>query len=203
MGWAESAAMAVDWLDGFGLAGLALLTFTEAVIQPIPPDLLTIPMYLSAESSLAILLIWLVATFSSVAGALLGYLIAAKAGRAIIDRLANPGAVQKIEVLVERYGIFGIFIAAVSPIPYKVFAWVAGMGEMDLRFFIGASIVGRGLRFGVQAVAIGLYGEAILAWLTPLNFLLLGIAGVLLLIPVHRWWDGLSPGVDADENADE
>ena len=180
-------------MDGFGLLGLALLTFTEAIIQPIPPDILTLPMFLSAAGPDDVLMIWLVATSTSVAGALVGYLIGSRAGRWALDRHAPEAAVRRIDALVERYGLFGVFIAAVSPIPYKVFAWVAGMGEMDLRAFIGASILGRGLRFGIQAVAIGLYGNAVIASLTPLNFLLVSIVGAALLIPLHRWWVGLDP----------
>ncbi len=195
MAWEESVAGVAEWLDGFGLIGLGILTFTEAIIQPIPPDVLTLPMYLAADSTFRIFLIWLVATVTSISGACIGYFIGKKAGRGILDKISKGDAVEKIEVLVERYGVFGIFIAAISPIPYKVFAWVAGMGEMDLRLFVGASIIGRGLRFGIQAVAIGLYGESILRWLSPLNFLLLGLFGALLLIPANRWWQSLAHDV--------
>ena len=44
--------------------------------------------------------------------------------------------------------------------PYKVFGWVAGMGEMDKRSFIVAGLFGRGLRFGLEALLIGIYGKA-------------------------------------------
>jgi membrane protein YqaA with SNARE-associated domain len=199
MAWEESVTEVAAWLDGFGLIGLGILTFTEAIIQPIPPDILTLPMYLAADSAFRIFLIWLVATVTSVSGACIGYYIGKKAGRGILDKVSKGGAVEKIEVLVDRYGVFGIFIAAISPIPYKVFAWVAGMGEMDLRLFVTASVIGRGLRFGIQAVAIGLYGESILRWLTPLNFLLLGVFGALLLIPANRWWQNLSHSVSDAE----
>ena len=45
-----------------------------------------------------------------------------------------------------KYGSFGIFIAAFSPIPYKVFGWVAGMGEMEKKPFLLAGLCGRGVR---------------------------------------------------------
>ena len=63
----------IDWGSNFGLVGLALVSFTESIIQPVPPDLLVIPMSLEAASTLELLAIFLVATISSVLGSLGGY----------------------------------------------------------------------------------------------------------------------------------
>ena len=52
----------IDWGSSFGLVGLALVSFTESIIQPVPPDLLVIPMSLEAASNLELLAIFLVAT---------------------------------------------------------------------------------------------------------------------------------------------
>ena len=45
-----------DWVirraDGFGLIGLAVVSATEAALQPVPPDLLVLPMALEADLSL-------------------------------------------------------------------------------------------------------------------------------------------------------
>ena len=65
----------IDWGGNFRLAGLALVSFTEAIIQPVPPDLLVIPMSLEAASTLELLSIFLVVTISSVLGSLGGYAI--------------------------------------------------------------------------------------------------------------------------------
>ena len=56
----------IDWGSNFGLVGLALVSFTESIIQPVPPDLLVIPMSLEAASTLELLAIFLVATIFSV-----------------------------------------------------------------------------------------------------------------------------------------
>jgi undecaprenyl-diphosphatase len=85
-----------------------------------------------------------------------------------------------------------VFIAALSPIPYKVLAWVAGMGDMDQRRFIYAGLIGRGLRFGIEAVAIGIWGSELLSALeNPWIWLGGTVLGILVLIPAKRWWDGL------------
>ena len=64
----------IDWADGFGLFGLALVSASEAAFQPIPPDVLVIPMVIEANSVLAISLIVIVATLSSVFGVIATFL---------------------------------------------------------------------------------------------------------------------------------
>ena len=181
----------IQFLDGFGLLGLTILIFTEAVINPIPPETLFWPMLITSGTISGSLFLGLIATVVSVLGAVVGYWVGYKAGRPFIDRFSSEKAIRRLEVLIERYGSSGIFIAAVSPIPYKVFAWIAGMGRMDLRLFIVAGILGRGVRFGVPAVAIGAYGEEILASLNVWTFSIMAIVGGMMIIPIFRWWEGL------------
>ena len=183
----------VQWSLDLGLPGLGILSFTEAFIQPIPPEALTLPMYIDAQGNPGmIFLIWSVVTFTSVAGALLGWWLGKVLGRSFAERFIDRKHIVRLDNLIERYGAAGMFIAAVSPIPYKVLAWVAGMGEMDRREFIIAGLWGRGLRFGAQAVAIGLWGEELLNSLqNPMIWIVLAVATVLIFIPAIRWWDGL------------
>ena len=150
----------MDAFDVFGPASLAMVSLTEAIIQPVPPDVVYIPLLLNEMGNLNVVVwLWLVVTLSSVAGSFIGYLIGQRWGRTLIQKFGSSTHVEKIEALTQRYGTFGIFIAAFSPIPYKVFGWIAGMGEMEKRPFIAAGLAGRGLRFGLEAVLIGIYGS--------------------------------------------
>ena len=95
-----------------------------------------------------------------------------------------------------KYGTLGIFIAAFSPIPYKVFGWVAGMGEMEKKPFLLAGLLGRGLRFGLEAVLIGIYGNAAIDAITWFleNEILLSVVMIVSAIPVWylwRWWSNI------------
>ena len=57
----------VEWAADLGLPGLAILSFTEAFIQPVPPEALTLPMFIAEQGNpLMIFLIWLVVTLPSV-----------------------------------------------------------------------------------------------------------------------------------------
>ena len=176
---------------------LGLVSFTEAIIQPIPPDLVYLPMLYDAMDNTP-LVIWyfLVVTLSSVAGSYIGYLLGKHWGRQLLDRFAKQKHVDKLEALTEKYGTLGIFIAAFSPIPYKVFGWVAGMGEMDRRSFIIAGLFGRGLRFGLEALLIGIYGKKALDSINLFldNEILIAL-GMMVFAAIGyfmwRWWSKL------------
>ena len=183
----------VQWSLDIGLPGLGILSFTEAFIQPIPPEALTLPMLIDAQGDpWAIFLIWSVVTLTSVAGALLGWWLGKVLGRSVAERFIPQKHIIRLDNLIDRYGTAGMFIAAISPIPYKVLAWVAGMGEMDRREFIIAGLWGRGLRFGAQAMAIGVWGDELLHSLqNPLIWIVFTVIALLVFIPAIHWWDGL------------
>ena len=195
MSWKETI---LDFFDIFGPASLAVLSFTESIIQPVPPDLLYLPMLYDAMGDVPLVTwLFLVVTLSSVAGSYVGYLIGQKWGRDVLDRFAKPKHVAKLEALTIKYGTFGIFIAAFSPITYKVFGWVAGMGEMNKKAFLIAGLLGRSLRFGLEAILVGVYGQKALDVMFTFldNEILIGIimiVGCAALWFSWSWWSNLS-----------
>jgi undecaprenyl-diphosphatase len=114
-----------------------------------------------------------------------------KWGQPLLERFASKSAVNKFNTLVKRYGTFGIFIAAFTPIPYKVLGWCAGIGRMDRHTFVLVGFVGRSMRFGLEVLVIGLYGEQFLEFMTGWGFWIASLLGALLLYPAWSWWDNL------------
>ena len=180
----------LDFFESFGPLALALLSFTEAIIQPIPPDVLFLPMaYDARDNESLVIWLWIVVTISSVFGAVIGHALGKRYGTKLIDKFGKPQHRQQLEQMFERYGTLGMFIAAISPLPYKVFGWIAGASDMKLRPFILAGIFGRGLRFGLEALFIVMYGEdamKVVEWILDKE-LLMGIILVVLLGFVF-WW---------------
>jgi len=195
MSWKDTV---LDFFDVFGPASLAVLSFTESIIQPVPPDLLYLPMLYDAMGDIPLVMwLFLVVTLSSVAGSYIGYLIGQKWGRGVLDRFAKPKHVAKLEALTIKYGNLGIFIAAFSPIPYKVFGWVAGMGEMNKKAFLIAGLLGRSLRFGLEAILVGVYGQKALDVMFTFldNEILIGVVLIVscaVLWFSWSWWSNLS-----------
>ena len=203
MSWKDAV---LEAFEVFGPASLFLLSFTEAIVQPIPPDLLYIPLLVNAMGNTSLVFwLWTVVTVASVLGSLVGYYLGERWGTSLMKRFGQERHLTKLEHLTASYGTLGIFIAAFSPIPYKVLGWMAGMGHMAKRPFVVAGLLGRGLRFGLEAVLIGLYGDQAfdaMMWFLD-NEIVLGAVCVLsigLLWYVWQWWtklgdDGQSAGV--------
>lgn len=192
----------IEWADSWGLIGLAVVSASEAMFQPAPPDLLVIPMVLNSNGSITeIFAIVLTATIFSVFGSLGGYAIGVYAGRPFLEKFAKPNTISRIDNLFLKYGSMGVFIAAISPIPYKAFAWAAGSGKMNIRLFIFAGLLGRGIRFGLEGVVLGFYGEEFLDLLyNPLFWLFGGILATALFFPLNTWWNSL---IIPDNNSSE
>jgi undecaprenyl-diphosphatase len=180
----------LEFFNQFGPFALALLSFTEAIIQPIPPDVMFLPMAYDERNSVNMLLwLWFIVTFASVLGAMVGHTLGKLYGTRLLDRFGKPHHRKRLEFLFERYGTWGMFIAAVSPLPYKVFGWIAGASDMKMRPFVIAGIFGRGLRFGLEAILIYLYGDAAMdaaTWL--LDHELIMAVVLILLLSLIGWW---------------
>ena len=169
------------WMVGFAdsdwaMAVLAATTFTESIFFPLPPDPLLIGMSF-AHPRLA-LLFAAITTVASVAGAVTGRWLGMRYGRPILDRFVSADKVDRVEGLFNRYGVWAIVIAAITPIPYKVFALSAGVLNMPLTPFVIASLVGRGARFFLIGALIFLFGEAIQDFLEHRFELVMIAAGI-------------------------
>ena len=132
---------------------LAGLSFSESVIFPIPPDVMLAPMALAQPQRA-----WwyaFVTTLASVLGGITGYVL----GYFAFDSLIAPliielGYGDKLALATDwfqAYGVWVVFIAGFSPIPYKVFTITAGMLQMAFIPFVIASAIGRGARFFLVA----------------------------------------------------
>lgn len=142
-------------------AALGVVSFAESSVFPLPPDLLLIPMVLANKARA-----WSYAalcTVTSVVGGMAGYAI----GALLFVQLAQPilefyGYFDKFASFRAQYNDWGawiVFIAGVTPFPFKVITIASGATALNLPVFIAASIVARGLRFFIVA--------ALLYWLGP------------------------------------
>ena len=177
----------VDAAESFGLMGLFLVSATESAVQPVPPDLVSWPMALGAGSISELLTIVIVATVGSVLGSLVGYWMGSVAGDYVLSRFASESSIPRLEQIMHRHGSFGVFFAALGPVPYKALAWTAGAGSMPIIPFMISGGIGRLMRFSIPAIAIWYYGDAALEWFTPARFLLISMLGLILMVPVSRW----------------
>ncbi|MCS7307853.1 MAG: VTT domain-containing protein [Aquificaceae bacterium] len=134
------------WAEGFvqehGYTALFVLSFTESIIQPVPPY----PFIVSAPLfKLSPYTAGLVAFLGNLAGALVAYWLARQLGEVFVRKLFGEKLYLKGESLFNRYGFWAVLIGE----PYKLVCWLAGLFNMPLMGFILASIIARALRIGL------------------------------------------------------
>ena len=139
---------------------LAGLSFAEASFFPIPPDIMLAPMSLSQRHKA-----WYfatVATIASACGGLLGYGIGNLAFDVVqpwIDHWGYTPAYLQARSWFEQWGVWAVFLAGFTPVPYKIFTISAGVVSMAFIPFVFASLVGRGARFFLVVGVIFVGGE--------------------------------------------
>lgn len=156
---------------------LALLSFFEAIIFPIAPEIMLAPMVLAKPPRWARF-----ATISlagSLLGALFGYALGHYAFGALRPLLADLGWLPRIDALVEQLkqdvalhpwtAFWTLVLAGFTPVPLKIFTWASGIVGIPLPAFLASMFVGRGKRVFLLAGLIRLGGkraeEALHRWI--------------------------------------
>jgi len=173
------------------------LSFAEAIVFPVMPEVMLAPMCLGQpRRGFRFATISLVC---SLAGAVVGYLLGHYAYEAVKPMLGALGWLGRIDAEVaELRGIVAhspwkafwlLVIAGFTPIPLKIFTWASGVVGVPMLPFLAAMLVGRGKRVYLLALVIRLGGEraerALHRWIEPVGWaalaLLAALAGWLLL----------------------
>ncbi len=151
-----------EWILSFAATTIApVILFVIAVIEAfmpfVPPDVLLIPMCVEKRAKSAIFA--LLAITGSVLGALIGYFV--------IASFVGSGAewvlgAEKIEMVVsefEKRGSAYVFIAALTPVPFFALTTAAGIAKLNFGVFLTACIIGRSLRYGLEALITYKFGQ--------------------------------------------
>lgn len=167
---------------------LAAMSFAESSFFPIPVDVMLAPMCLALRER------WVrfaaIATVFSVLGGLAGYAIGYGMFGAIEPWLRDShywGAYETARDWFDRYGVWVVFVAGFSPIPYKVFTIAAGVATLNLPAFFIGSLIGRAARFFLVAGLVRLGGERFEATLSR-HIERLGWAVVVVAAAVIGWF---------------
>ncbi|MFD1194366.1 YqaA family protein [Seohaeicola saemankumensis] len=162
---------------------LAVVSFIESSVFPIPPDVLMIPMILARPNRA-----WLiagVALVSSVLGGVLGYVIGAffyeTLGQPILEALGKGDAMEAFNTRFNEFGFWPVLIAGITPFPYKVITIMSGWTGLPLGTFIVTSIIARGLRFFIVAALLWKFGAPIRDFIEKRLGLLFTLFVIILL----------------------
>lgn len=145
-------ALLLSW----GLIGLVVASFTESFCSPILPDVVLIPLALAQPENAVYY--GLIATIASIIGGFIGYGIGYKLGPAAARKIIPAKYQGKVHHFSQHNAKWAVFIAAMSPIPYKFVSITAGALRINLPVFVVASSLGRAKRFLLEGILIYYYG---------------------------------------------
>jgi membrane protein YqaA with SNARE-associated domain len=178
LGWARHSH-AARYLGG--------LSFAESSFFPIPPDVMLAPMCLADRSKA-----WrfaAITTITSLLGGIAGYGIGYFLFESIEPWLHEMGywpAYLTGKEWFDRWGVWAVFVAGFSPIPYKIFTISAGVAVLNFPGFVIASLIGRGARFFLVAGLVVAGGERMEA-LLPKYVERIGWATVALAVAIGAY----------------
>jgi membrane protein YqaA with SNARE-associated domain len=146
---------------------LAGLSFIEAFIFPIAPEIMLAPMTLAKPQRWA-----RYATISlvgSMFGSFVGYALGHYAFDLLRPLLADLGWLPTLDALVTQlqqdmvghaWKVFGLLVlAGFIPIPLKIFTWASGIVGVPIPAFVAGMLIGRGKRVYLLSGLIRLGGE--------------------------------------------
>ena len=177
-----------DWVlhwaeTPYGVPALFILAFAESSFFPLPPDILLIALAISIPSRS--FKFASVCAAGSVLGGMVGYAIGLygyeTVGKPIVDFYHGQEVMDTIKLKYDEHGFLGILIAAITPIPYKIFTIASGVFKFDFSLFVTASIIGRSTRFFVVAGLIWKFGPSIREFIDKYFNLLMWVFMVLLI----------------------
>lgn len=176
----------LHWADTrYGAPALFLLAAAESSFFPIPPDPLLIALCLGAPG--LSLRFAASCTAASVLGGIIGYGIGAGAWHLLQDWFfayvpgVTPEMFARVQGIYDRWDFWAVFLAGLTPIPYKVFTLAAGVFSINFPVFVLASVLSRGLRFFLLAGLIYRFGAPIKAFIDKYFNALAWAFGMLLV----------------------
>lgn len=125
----------VDLLGGPGIAIGYLIP--DAFTVPVPNDAFG---WFGIEGGMGFWTVVMWGTLGSVAGGCVGYLIGGRLRQTRWVARFMSGRGRALERLIRRHGLWVVFVAAITPLPYSLSAWAAGAVHMRFSAFFAVSL---------------------------------------------------------------
>lgn len=163
---------------------LAVVSLTESIFFPIPPDLLLIPMALANRKRAFILAAncLLFSLIGGIIGYFVGYYFMDFVGMPIVEFYGLLDKYAHIQEWYDKYNAWAVAVAGLTPIPYKLCTLTAGAFKINFLIFVVASTLARGLRFFTVAGLIYLFGEKVRFFLEKRFDLVMLVTAALVIL---------------------
>ena len=166
---------------------LAIVSFIESSFFPVPPDIMIVPMVVAKKDKY--FKIFLIATFFSALGALLGYLIGSFFFNELGVKVFEFYGHNNTNFLKEKFQTSGgsfswlliLFTAAFTPLPFKLVTIFSGFIQFNLILFFFTCLIARGLRFFIVAYLSSKFGSTFSIFLEKKGAMWAAIIGLTLV----------------------
>jgi membrane protein YqaA with SNARE-associated domain len=175
--------------------GLVLLGVADNSVVPLTGSMDVLTIWLAARHREPWPYYALMATIGAMLGGYITYSLARKGGKETMARRLSKRKTAKVCQEFERWGFGAIAIPALlpPPFPFVPFLLAAGAMQYSRAKFLGALVLGRGVRYSVAAYLGALYGRHILRFFSRYDKLavtiliaLAVVGGVLTLVQYLR-----------------
>jgi len=176
--------------------GLVLLGIADNSVIPLTGSMDVLTIWLAARHHEPWQYYALMATLGAVLGGYITYSLARKGGKQAMERRLSKRRAAKVYQRFARWGFGAIAIPALlpPPFPFLPFLLAAGAMQYSRKKFLAALVLGRALRYSIDAYLGVLYGNHIVRFFSRYDKLAVGVliglavvGGILSLIQYLRY----------------
>lgn len=170
----------VEFFKDFGLIGMFIHSFVDAIFFPIPAFFLQVSLSIINPSQA----LWLatVGYIACLLGTPVGYLIGRVLGDSVLHKLLKKNWVQSASDLFKRNGEAAILIGAFTPIPFKVFTILAGCFKFSVWKLLAYAALGRAVKFYAVGAIFYYFGRSSEDFVMSYLSIIFGVIALLLFI---------------------
>jgi membrane protein YqaA with SNARE-associated domain len=171
-------------LRHLGGVGLVLLGLVDNSVIPVTGSMDVLTIWLAARHREPWPYYAFMATLGAVIGGYITYSLARKGGKEMMERKLSKKRAARFSKSFARWGFAAIVIPALlpPPFPFLPFLLAAGAMQYSQKKFLGALVLGRGIRYFIEAALGFVYGRHILRFFSqyykPALGILIGLAVV-------------------------
>jgi membrane protein YqaA with SNARE-associated domain len=155
------AALIQQFAERAGGPGLFVVAFLDSSFLSLPEvaDLLVVAFVLHNPEA------WLyyaaVTTIGSIGGCYALYSVGRRGGEAFLRKRFSQQRIERGLTWFRRHGLLAVIVPSIlpPPMPFKIFVLLAGVAQVRPATFLAAVAVGRGFRYGSEALLAYWYGE--------------------------------------------
>lgn len=153
--------------ERLGGPGLTIVAFFDSSFLSLPEVSDALTVLLTAQNPAFWWYYAMMTTLGSVAGCYALYSLGRKGGEAFLRRRMRERHVEWGMALFRRHGMLAIIVPSLlpPPMPFKLFVLIAGIVDVRPLTFVGAVVLGRGFRYGIEAWLAYRYGAQALTFI--------------------------------------